>query len=192
MDEFVKFRKIPRLFRDVVITEKIDGTNAAINIRQDDDGEMFVTAQSRNRVITPEDDNFGFARWVWDNLDPLTTILGPGVHFGEWWGSGIQRGYGLAKGEKRFSLFNTARWGHLNIPVEDRLVRELGVVPLLYSGPFDTYEIDLIVEELEFNGSFAAEGFMDPEGVVVYHAASNQSFKVTVKNDEMAKTEAAR
>ena len=40
------------------------------------------------------------------------TFLVPGRHFGEWWGSGIQRGYGLD--EKTFSLFNAYRWGWLN------------------------------------------------------------------------------
>jgi hypothetical protein len=66
--------------------------------------------RSRSRWITPDDDNFGFAAWVEANRDELLT-LGPGRHFGEWWGSGIQRGYGLPKGEKRFSLFNVSRWG---------------------------------------------------------------------------------
>lgn len=32
MIEFKAWPKIPRLFRDVIITEKIDGTNAAIHI----------------------------------------------------------------------------------------------------------------------------------------------------------------
>ena len=52
---------------------------------------------------------FGFARWVETNRERLITLLGPGLHFGEWWGSGIQRGYGLTKGDKRFSLFNVER-----------------------------------------------------------------------------------
>ncbi len=34
----------------------------------------------------------------------------PATYFGEWWGSGVQRGYGLQKGDKRFSLFNVSRW----------------------------------------------------------------------------------
>ena len=31
---FVEFRKIPRLNRDIIITEKIDGTNASIVIEE--------------------------------------------------------------------------------------------------------------------------------------------------------------
>jgi hypothetical protein len=69
----------------------------------------MMLAGSRSQYITPERDNHGFARWVQDDADELWA-LGEGRHFGEWWGSGIQRGYGLQKGEKRFSLFNVARW----------------------------------------------------------------------------------
>ena len=56
--EFVKFDKIARLSRTIVITEKIDGTNGLIAIG--DDGEFQVG--SRSRWITPENDNMGFAR----------------------------------------------------------------------------------------------------------------------------------
>ena len=62
--EFRAFHKIPRLFRDVIITEKIDGTNACVVVTPDG----TVLAQSRSRFITPEDDNFGFAAWVQANI----------------------------------------------------------------------------------------------------------------------------
>src|SRR5690242_770744 len=57
---FQAWPKIPRLFRRFIITEKIDGTNAAVVVTED--GE--VLAQSRTRFITPDSDNFGFAAWV--------------------------------------------------------------------------------------------------------------------------------
>jgi hypothetical protein len=47
--EFQAFPKIPRLVRDCVITEKLDGTNASIIITED--GQ--IGAASRNRLITP-------------------------------------------------------------------------------------------------------------------------------------------
>lgn len=103
MNDFVEFPKIARLSRMCVITEKLDGTNASITITED--GQFLCG--SRTRWITPEDDNYGFARWAHDHKDELMT-LGPGTHFGEWWGHGIQRKYDLE--EKRFSLFNVARW----------------------------------------------------------------------------------
>src|SRR5688572_20465998 len=62
---FHEFPKIPRLNRDICITEKIDGTNAAIGIT--DYG--LVYAQSRNRILGTgkHDDNMGFGRWVQQN-----------------------------------------------------------------------------------------------------------------------------
>ncbi len=56
-DEFTAFPKIPRLNREIIVTEKIDGTNAQVVVTED--GE--VRAGSRSRWITPEADNFGYA-----------------------------------------------------------------------------------------------------------------------------------
>ena len=56
--EFIPFPKIARLSRLAIVTEKIDGTNAQVTITED--GDIF--AGSRSRWITPEDDNYGFAR----------------------------------------------------------------------------------------------------------------------------------
>ncbi len=100
---FEPFPKIGRLTRECVITEKLDGTNAQVIITEDG----RIAAGSRTRLITPAGDNMGFARWVQEHAEELITGLGPGRHFGEWWGQKIQRAYGLT--EKRFSLFNTTR-----------------------------------------------------------------------------------
>jgi hypothetical protein len=184
LEEFNPWPKIPRLYRDVVITEKIDGTNAAVVVT--DDGQ--VLAQSRKRFITPDDDNFGFARWVRENEADLAYTLGVGRHFGEWWGSGIQRGYGLGKGERRFSLFNTSRWGPDSETCADLLgVEGLFCVPVLWSGSFSTYRVRSALADLSLDGSVASPGFDDPEGVIVFHTAANQMFKVTLENDEQPK-----
>ena len=81
LPEFVPFPKIPRLYKECVITEKIDGTNGVIYIN--DENEMFVG--SRNRWLSAESDNFGFHRWAMENKDQLMK-LGYGRHHGEWWG----------------------------------------------------------------------------------------------------------
>lgn len=177
--EFEAFQKIPRLKRGCVITEKIDGTNAQVYVPEDDGP---VLAGSRNRWITPEADNFGFARWVYDHADELRTGLGPGRHYGEWWGLGIQRGYGL--NEKRFSLFNSGRWSSERPAC-------CGVVPVLYAGDFSTNAVDEAIARLNAEGSVAAPGFMKPEGIVVYHSIARQLFKVMCVNDDKAKGEAA-
>lgn len=182
--EFEPWPKIARLNRNIVVTEKIDGTNAAVIVTAD--GQ--VGAQSRTRLITPEQDNYGFAGWVQRNADDLAEILGEGRHFGEWWGAGIQRRYGLGgSGAKRFSLFNTGRWTP-DKTTEFGRVEGLGVVPVLYQGPFDQAAINAELRMLSINGSVAAPGFMDPEGIVVYVAAAQSMFKVTIKNDEAPKS----
>lgn len=195
---FEEFAKIPRLKRGCVITEKIDGTNAQVHIT--DEGE--VLAGSRSRYITPEQDNYGFAKWVKANEAELMK-LGPGRHFGEWWGSGVQRGYGLVGGEKRFSLFNVGRWregpAHVDkcscgdCPALDKTLPAcLTLVPVLYEGPFSSDTVDQILEDLRLNGSKASPGFMKPEGIIVYHAAARSMFKVTLEKDEEPKGLAER
>lgn len=181
MEAYVPFPKVPRLNREIIVTEKIDGTNAQVFIAED--GETIL-AGSRTRWITPEADNFGFAAWVRDNRDDLLK-LGPGRHFGEWWGSGIQRQYGLPKGERRFSLFNVARWS-------DDSVRPscCHAVPTLYRGPFDLSAIRGCEDYLRTDGSMAAPGFMKPEGIIVFHTAANSGFKVTLEKDEEPKSAA--
>jgi len=189
--EFVGFPKIARLSREVIVTEKLDGTNAQIRIT--DDGQFLIG--SRTRWITPEKDNHGFARWATDHKDELMG-LGEGSHFGEWWGSGINSGYGLPNGEKRFSLFNVTRWclhGETpqRIPCGDPRIEKwqevlpacCGLVPVLYRGLFDTEQIEIALSRLAHYGSVAAPGFIPAEGVVVFHTAGNVGFKVTLGGD---------
>ncbi|KPI24613.1 RNA ligase domain, REL/Rln2 [Actinobacteria bacterium OV320] len=206
MHEFAPWPKTTRLFRDIVVTEKLDGTNAAIHISEltlgwEDyppeshslvvDGVRYVvSAQSRKRLIYPgkTTDNYGFAAWVYDHARDLVRLLGEGTHFGEWWGRGIQRNYGLE--ERRFSLFNTERYGHLNH--DDAAVFDgsrINTVPVLYEGMFGSEHIEEALYWLQENGSVAAPGFTDPEGICVYHTASRQVSKVTLDNNDSGKWE---
>ena len=195
--EFQEFPKIARLSREIVVTEKIDGTNAQVFISED--GK--VMAGSRNRWITPQDDNYGFAAWVEAHKDELIQ-MGPGRHFGEWWGQGIQRKYGMT--EKRFSLFNISRWCLYNqepemIPtadprvtkVQDRLPECCHLVPQLYRGMFSELDILRCLVDLKNSGSAASPGFMYPEGIVIFHTAANVGFKKTIEKDEVPKSRVA-
>lgn len=172
-NSFIPFRKIPRLYRDIVITEKIDGTNAQIFIDED----LSVYAGSRNRWLSPETDNHGFCKWALDHANELRQ-LGPGRYYGEWWGQGINRGYGLK--EKRFSLFN---------PDAPNVPACCSTVPVLYRGMFDEFEVNDALCCLERDGSVAAPGFMQPEGIVIYHTVQGNLFKVTLENDDKPKGE---
>ena len=192
--EFSEFPKMARLSRECIITEKIDGTNAQIYIT--DDGQFYTG--SRNRWITPESDNFGFAAWAHENKEELMK-LGPGRHFGEWWGRGIQRNYGLE--DRRFSLFNVSRW-HLHgtepkqipsadprvIKMQEELPACVGLVPVLYRGEFQTNLCVSALSYLRYGGSKAAPGFMKPEGIVCFHVAANIGFKQTLDDDGVPKS----
>lgn len=178
--DFREFPKMPRYSRECIVTEKIDGTNAQVYVTDHGD----ILAGSRNRWITVADDNFGFAKWVEGNRDELLK-LGPGRHFGEWWGQGIQRNYGLK--EKRFSLFNVARWADPSGRPEC-----CDAVPIIGRGCFDDSEfISGVISHLRIYGSVAAPGFMKPEGIIIFHIAGNIGFKKTLEKDELPKSMAA-
>lgn len=180
--EHIPFPKIPRLSkRELLITEKIDGTNACIRIYGD--GEIVL--QSRNRIISTEYDNYGFAAWVNENREAILG-LGPGVHFGEWWGNGIQHGYGLS--EKRFSLFDALRWtSETQVPPAI-----CGVVPVLYYGEYQDSAIEDAVAKLTASGSLACPGYGRPEGVVVKDCASGSMHKVIINSPNKHKWELAK
>jgi hypothetical protein len=197
---FEPYPKTPRLEKPVVITEKIDGTNAQVHIRPEDGtydsqydsyihntiefgvdvGPSLVRAGSRNRWISINDDNYGFARWVADNAGDLIR-LGPGKHFGEWWGRGIQRGYDIDT--KKFSLFNVNRWTKLD-PDKNKWVNICppccDVVPVISYGASITEDVPEILEWFKETGSLAAPGFMRPEGLVAFHTGSGQVYKIIV------------
>lgn len=169
---FEGFASITRLARRCVVTEKLDGVNAQVYVG--DDGTVLAGSRNRWLGLAKTEDHFGFGRWVKEHEEELRSGLGIGRHYGEWWGAGIQRHYGLP--EKRFSLFNTARWGETRPAC-------CHIVPVLYDGQFDTRGIDQALDLLATNGSAAAPGFMDPEGIVIFHEPSRTLFKKTLHGD---------
>jgi hypothetical protein len=204
--EFQEFEKISRLNREVIVTEKIDGTNGQVTIvRAEADGNppnwdrtavasangvlYDIYAGSRSKWITPNADNHGFARWVYEHADELVQ-LGEGSHFGEWWGSGIQRKYGLS--EKRWSLFNVGRWkdpgDQLAPPDAVTVPLCCNVVPILTRGVGLSSCVEEALRMLRSQGSFAAPGFMKPEGIVAFHTHARTLFKVTLERDEEPKS----
>lgn len=98
-------------------TVKLHGTNASVVFPIDAVDSRELYAQSRSTVITPEDDNAGFARFVSERTgafyDILSTIISIGsskmpkeiVLFGEWCGGNIQSGVALNKLPKMFVMF---------------------------------------------------------------------------------------
>lgn len=210
---FQAWPKIPRWEKrgtEMFITEKVDGTNAAIHIggegdNADGQSSVFIGAQSRTRMLDPLNgiDNNGFGVWVMQNAEALIRLLGPGIHYGEWYGGKIQRGYGLQ--QKRLALFDTRRWHTQdtflieswhggpnrrvwNQDIEESTtneLQELGVhpIPLLYAGAWHTEAVDELTEYLKESGSVVVPGYQNPEGLVIKHRNSQQLYKVILEGD---------
>lgn len=178
----IEFRAWPKTLRlsktSVVITEKIDGTNACVVVTED--GQ--VHAQSRKRLITPDADNYGFAGWVADHEEELKE-LGPGYHYGEWYGNGIQRGYGLD--HKRFALFDVNYWSRDTVPPCCGVVPVLGRCSPIHMGDAINYWVKTLAEY----GSEAVPDFMRPEGICVTH--DRRTYKVLLENDDLHKGQVA-
>lgn len=96
---------------------KLHGTNAAVQVYPDG----AVVAQSRKRIITPVQDNMGFAAWVHAHADEWRKMTAsalsscwslngglptPVTIYGEWFGPGIQKGVACNKvPAKQFAVF---------------------------------------------------------------------------------------
>lgn len=170
--EFKPFPKITRFNNAMMsITQKIHGTNAQILITPE--GDLFTG--SRTRWIYPGDDNYGFAAFVHANKDAFVTLLGPGTHYGEWCGPGINSGEGLT--EKTFVLFDYWKY-----PAERPLPPQTRAVPVLYQGGMDFQAPARCMAMLKEFGSSLATGFMRPEGIVVNIAG--QRFKIVFDAEE--------
>lgn len=189
--EFKAFDKIEQLKKVFMhITQKIHGTNAQILIypvykdgKAPDGGSSEEVSHydlicgSRNRWIYPGDDNYGFAAHVHAHKGEFIAKLGPGRHYGEWAGLGINSGEGMA--DKVFLLFDFWRY-----PPERPLPPKCGTVPLLYSGPLDLAKIEEVMNDLKTNGSKLVPGFMRPEGVVI--STMGTRFKKVFQAEEAA------
>lgn len=175
MDKQPIFKAWPKIQRydegiSIVITEKIDGTNACIIV---DEGKV-LGIQSRKRLITPDKDNMGFASWVTEHEEQLAT-LGTGYHFGEWAGPGIQKNP-LGLEQKEFFLFNPFRhneeyFNWLNPQLSRGKVQS---VPLLYQGKYTPGIVESTFEELDANTEYK------PEGVMIYFPKADSYIKHVV------------
>ena len=167
----VEFKAFPKISRDnpfkATISEKIDGTNACIIIQEG----KIIGVQSRKRLIIPEDDNYGFAKWVSENTEDLLK-LGNGYHYGEWAGPGIQKNPHRLE-EKTLFLFNTFR----RETIRDLDIPNVAVVPVLFNGILkeDTIESELLRLKNKYVGTDCK-----PEGIVVYYHIFRKYTKHTI------------
>lgn len=166
MLEFKSWSKIPRIENETwIATEKIDGTNGLIAF----DDDMNLHIGSRSKWITSDDDNHGFAKWANENLEDLKK-LGPGYHFGEWYGRGIQRNYGLK--DRRFALFYLSK--NANKPDCCHMIPILGKSPTL-----DELIADCIFK-LDIGGSLAVLEYPRPEGFIIQSTLTGKRYKFII------------
>jgi hypothetical protein len=188
---FRSFSSIPRWSKGVAVSEKIDGTNAQIHIVQygdeefDFDGhawlaiaknferDQYMLVASRNKYIMLDQDNQGFGNWCLANVAELWK-LGPGRHYGEWAGPGIQKNP-LNLEEKRLFMFNP-KW-------VDQGPSCVEIAPVL-AECMDAGDIDQLMADLKRNGTQVEGGKGQAEGVVIYHHGSGKLYKATYDNPE--------
>lgn len=199
MGEFRGWGSTTRENKNKTITEKIDGTNGCVVIYN---GQ--VKAQSRKRIITPDDDNYGFAKWVYENAGALMDTLGFGYHYGEWFGEGIQKNPLGIEG-KRFALFHATKYTEAN-GFDLSRVDGLETVPLLHHGQCDVWTIPDIMSDLQDFGSKvvgAAQQTVqsnifedlswtkaaDAEGIIIWNNETKTRTKMLLENDAFHKWE---
>jgi hypothetical protein len=199
MPKLKRWGVTPDLFANATLTELLDGHTVGIHVealkRRPGTGEVTIRdgdvlraspdgvaqfyrvwVQDRHRIVTPDQHDLqGVAAWARAHAAELAETLGPGIHFGEWWGYKVCRGYGLPAGDRRFSLFNTARWRF----IDGTQVPSLYIVPILWEGPLgDNWGTVMEqVQKLEVEGSAAVPGYRFPEGVMLYHAGADTMMK---------------
>lgn len=79
--------------------------------------------------------------------------------------------------------FSVERWRDLSHPDIG-----LGCVPVLWEGNMDTLDVLSEMNSLARSGSRAAEGFNNPEGIVIFHTQGNFMLKKTFEKDDAGKT----
>ena len=129
---------------------KLHGTNAAIVLYKDG----HIEFQSRERVLTLEEDNAGFMKafydadlsWIKHIAPKFTDYI---AIYGEWCGKGIQKGVGIAELPKKFVIFD--------VKIDDVWLNEL---PSGLTNVIDTPNIAFINH---FNEYFINIDFNNPE-----------------------------
>lgn len=122
---------------------KLHGTNAAVQVQEDG----TIVAQSRTNIITPENDNAGFARWVMSNKE--TWQKSPGwIFYGEWCGPGIQKGVAISEIPKKvFAVFGARSL----LSINDKLMIEPEQLKLLVKDIPDTYVLPWYGDSIDIN-----------------------------------------
>lgn len=128
---------------------KLHGTNSSIVLLAN--GSFYC--QSRNRIITPTDDNAGFAQYVNQHIKTFTTIIAGNFTqpydeltiYGEWCGGNIQSGVAIAALPRMFIVFAIRlKTGNEILWMYDSIDKMLdSTINLYHTGLFRTYNITI-------------------------------------------------
>jgi hypothetical protein len=161
-------------------TVKLHGTNAGVCYNETD-GLWY---QSRNRILTVESDNAGFAFFADSNKKPFENLIRTIAYdhkidlsqdtisiYGEWAGRGIQKGVAISELERAFYIF-----GVKVSPIEDRYVGDNESSPRVKVNP---YWIDCNLPYLKF----------ESKGIYNIYDFPTYSLDINIGNADMATAE---
>ncbi len=192
-------------------TVKLHGTNAAVGCSES--GEIWF--QSRERIITIESDNAGFASFATANLEDFKRVFskfeGKNILiYGEWCGGNIQKGVAICELPKMFVAFGIVEIDgdtskHLQRDAVEQSLSECKVLKSIYAFPTFSLDIDFdnphtsqnnlneitleVEKECPVAKSFGVSGI--GEGVVwrcTNEGYESSSYWFKVKGDEHSKS----
>jgi hypothetical protein len=132
---------------------KLHGTNSSIVFLKNDE----YYCQSRNTVITPDNDNAGFAKYIHEHIDIFNAIVRTDSKYhlydsvtvyGEWCGGNIQSGIAIAGLPRMFIVFAVRLAANNEIAwIFDKIQNFYNsIINLYHAEAFRTYDI-----EIDFN-----------------------------------------
>lgn len=135
-------------------TVKLHGTHADVVVNR----EGIVTFQSRNRIITPGDDNCGFATAMIRRAALFAKLAEKGdtVFAGEWCGRGVQSGVGIAALDRFFVIYavrelDTGQERWLDVPttsLSTNLLAELNAARVFFIDQFPRFEVTVARDDV--------------------------------------------
>ena len=137
-------------------TIKLHGTNAAVCKKE---GEIWY--QSRQRIISINNDNMGFSKWMSEKVDLLLENYDDVIIFGEFCGKGIQNGVGISRLDQMFVIFNILINGDFIEQVPEN-IEILNNNRIYHINQFKTYTIkvnfnDITENELQVLNQYTEE-----------------------------------
>lgn len=125
-------------------TVKLHGTNAGVEVFHYDNGAIAVEAQGRNRKLTIESDNFGFAARVLAQREAFIALArGRNVlFFGEWVGTGIQKSVAVSNVPRHFVIFSVFENGEV-VDINDFFSEDFNEEGIYFINQVPTYSVTI-------------------------------------------------